>query len=73
MLIIDPSEFDREKHCTRHGWLTRLDGKVGVTPHDWGSLEERHRAGDTAAPVRDLRHQPGQPDHGQAMAVADKA
>ena len=36
-MIIEPSEFDPEKHCTRHGWLTRLDGKVDMTLHDWGT------------------------------------
>lgn len=35
-MIIDPMEFDREKYCTRYGYLTRLDGMLVMTPHDWG-------------------------------------
>ena len=48
-MIIDPSEFDIDKHCTRYGYLTRLDGKVDMTPHDWGNWRQGTRAGHTEA------------------------
>ena len=44
-MIIDPREFDRDKHCTRYGYLTRLDGMVDVTPHDWGTWRKGKAVG----------------------------
>lgn len=40
-MIIDPSDFDENVHCTRYGYIPRLDGTVDVQPHDY-SKWERH-------------------------------
>ena len=40
-MIIDPSDFDENKYCTRYGYTVRLDGTVDVKPHKYTKWE-RH-------------------------------
>ena len=71
-MIIDPSEYDHDKYCTRYGYATRLDGTIAVTPHRWGKWrrggEEWTRDRDCVIcglterrPTRDKRFWPAKP------------